>query len=167
MREMFDRIWVGGLDDCVPGTDRRVVIHACKDPCHRRRVGYTRPLPPTHDHYLAVEDARDLFLNLIDPPIPLFKIESFLAAMAFVETHAAREILIHCNKGDSRAPTLAVLVARWRRLYPLETWEEATALMPRQDERFRPGRGLDTFMAEHWKTLGAPPPQERGELRPL
>jgi len=60
-----------------------------------------------------------------------------------------------------------VLVARWRRLYPLETWEEATALMTRQDERFRPGRGLDTFMAEHWKTLGAPPPQERGELRPL
>jgi len=167
MREIFDGIWVGAGKDCVPGTDRRVVIHACKDPCHRRRLGYTKSLPPTHDHYLAVEDARDLFLNLIDPPLPLFRIESFLAAMAFVETHAARDILIHCNKGESRAPTLALLVARWRRLHTLETWEEATALMTTLDASFRPGRGLNTFMAEHWQALGTTSPQERGELRPL
>jgi hypothetical protein len=153
MTEVFEHVWVGNLKDCVHGTSERVVIHACKYPCHKRRVGYAKALPSSHEQYLAVEDDWDLFLNMIDPPVPLFKIESFALAKDFLDTHRDREVVIHCNQGESRAPTMAVLCARWRGLHALNTWKDATALLSERYPVFRPGRGLSTFMETHWGAL--------------
>jgi hypothetical protein len=68
------------------------MVHACKSPCHRRAVGYQGSLPPEHPHDLMRWHDYDLYLNLIDPPTPLFQVpssthcESFAPNQSFVGT---------------------------------------------------------------------------------
>jgi protein-tyrosine phosphatase len=112
MIELYPRLYVGDQSTCLQGFDGLAVVHACKSPCHQRAVDYRLSLPPDHRHYLAFENLHNLYLNLIDPPTPLFRVESFqhfrdFAASAYVESQQA--LLIHCNQGQSRAPMLAML----------------------------------------------------------
>ena len=110
--EIYPNLWIGDQAACVGGTETLAVVHACKSPCHQRYVGYRGSLPPGHPQYLAAEDLYDLYLNLIDPPAPLFRVESFrhfrdFATSAYVD--GLQALLIHCNQGQSRAPILALL----------------------------------------------------------
>jgi hypothetical protein len=81
-------------------------------PAIKQAVGYRVALPHDSRYYLALEMPYDLYLNLIDPPTPLFRVESFrhfrefAACQYVVGGHA---LLIHCNQGQSRAPMLALL----------------------------------------------------------
>jgi predicted alternative tryptophan synthase beta-subunit len=61
---------------------------------------YRAALPPDHRYYLAPEDVYNLYLNLIGPPTPLFRVESFrhfrdFAAHKYVD--GGHDLLIHCN----------------------------------------------------------------------
>jgi hypothetical protein len=112
MIELHPRLFVGDQSTCLQEFEGLVVVHACKSPCHQWAVGYRGSLPPDHEFYLAMEDVRDLYLNLIDPPTPLFKVDSFLHFRDFAESRylgAHQALLIHCNQGHSRVPSLALL----------------------------------------------------------
>jgi protein-tyrosine phosphatase len=112
MLELHSRLYIGDQSDCTPGFPRFAVVHACKAPCHQQAVGYGSALPPDHRYYLALEDVYNLYLNLIDPPTPLFQLESFRHFFGFMYANAQlqrRPVLIHCNQGNSRAPSLALL----------------------------------------------------------
>ena len=133
------------------------VLHACKYPCHANATG----LPPLGDsRYLAyrVSDA-DLTLNMIDPPVPLFSVELFRVALDFLDERLALgPVLIHCNQGLSRAPSLA-LVYLAKRTGPHrdygepysyeEAWRGFAAVYP----AYAPGAGLVTFLTEHWREI--------------
>jgi hypothetical protein len=112
MLELHPRLYIGDQSDCTPGFPHFAVVHACKAPCHQQAVGYRVALPHDSRYYLALEMPYDLYLNLIDPPTPLFRVESFrhfrefAACQYVVGGHA---LLIHCNQGQSRAPMLALL----------------------------------------------------------
>jgi predicted protein tyrosine phosphatase len=57
-----------------------------------------------HDH--------DLYLNLISPPTPLFQPQSFKHFFSFAYANAVlrqHRLLIHCDWGESRAPSLVLL----------------------------------------------------------
>jgi hypothetical protein len=110
--EVSPRLFIGDQSACCTGTEEIAVVHACKDPCHRQAVGYTGSLPPGHPQYLACEDFFDLYMNLIDPPTPLFQLGSFAFFREFARVKFIDEgcsLLIHCNQGNSRAPSLALL----------------------------------------------------------
>src|SRR5882762_8838896 len=87
------------------------VVHACKSPCHQRAVGYQGSLPNTHANYLVLSNGQDLFLNIIDPRKPLFMPASFNVFLSFADREwlVRRKLPIHCNQGESRAPSLALL----------------------------------------------------------
>lgn len=154
MHEVFPRIHIGALSDCVPGTADHLVIHACKAPCHKRRVGYATTVARDHPQYLFVDDEWELFLNLIDPRIPLFRPESFWAIRAFLKRHGDHSpVLIHCNQGESRAPTVALLCAQWRHHGTWDSWGHAKEAMTARYPRFHPGAGLDRFMEDQWTTF--------------
>ncbi|NBX65764.1 MAG: hypothetical protein EBQ96_02080 [Proteobacteria bacterium] len=153
--QIHDRLFFDDLAGC--GDDPALsYVHACKDPCHRSVVGYEKNLPNTHPSYLAFERERHLYLNLVDPPVPLFKPESFALFFAFVDREIAlRPVLIHCNKGESRAPSLALLYAAKRlRLIPDESYEVARKAF---EDRYpyKPGLGIATFLSAHWGALGS------------
>ncbi|MCI0377723.1 MAG: hypothetical protein L0215_08965 [Gemmataceae bacterium] len=147
----FGSEFICSLDD----SGRIAVVHACKDPCHRSAVGYSeRSLPSSHPHYLVFERGFHLFLNLIDPPAPLFKMASFEAFLRFVDKHIHdREVLVHCNLGQSRAPSLALLyMAKRARDLPAETYESAAKEF---QERFSysPGQGIESWLSQNWHAI--------------
>jgi hypothetical protein len=153
---VHDGLFVGGLDDCFHDErDGWAVVHACKDPCHKRAIGYTGNLHQTHPCYLVCERGSHLFLNLIDPPRPLFQIESFVAALDFIRRHwGHRHVLVHCNQANSRAPSLAMLfLARRLRVIDDTSFAQAQAAFRELYRDYDPGPGLSRFLRDHWDEI--------------
>lgn len=153
MHQVHERLFVGGQSICRSGDANWFVVHACKSPCHQAAVGYQGSLASDHPNYLLLEHADNLFMNIIDPPVPLLKLESFVAFLR--NTHAGwqrgQNVLIHCNQGESRAPTLALLLMA-KRLGALSnaSYQSAVNLFTTIYPAYRPGRGIQTFMTQHW-----------------
>ena len=155
MRRVYDNLFVGSLKDCVVGTDELAVVHACKWPCHVNAVG-SRQLPKTHPNYLALRDERNLWLNIIDPPIPLFQLETFHIFLDFMRQQHQDfvPVLIHCNQGLSRSPTLAMLFLSKVLLVITDTSYNQARIKYREiDESFWPSGGIRTFLALNWDNI--------------
>lgn len=105
-----DTLWFGDSELCrAENNKNQAIIHACKEPCHRCAIGYReKSLSADHPAYLAWEQGSHLYLNLIDPAVPLFKRESFDIFLSFADRMMTAKLptLIHCNQGQSRAPSL-------------------------------------------------------------
>lgn len=151
-----DRLSFGNESTCTHTDDGTIaVVHACKEPCHRSAVGYsTRTIPSAHPSYLVLERGHHLYLNLIDPPQPLFMMPSFEAFLRFVDREIAeRPVLIHCNQGESRAPSLTLLyMAKRLNLLPNDSYDIAAAAF-RQKYPYNPGRGIQTWLTTNWSKI--------------
>jgi predicted protein tyrosine phosphatase len=151
-----DHLAFGDESICTHDTSGAVaVVHACKEPCHRHAVGYSaRSLPSSHPNYLVLEADFHLYLNLIDPPGPLFMMPSFTAFMQFVDKHIPeRPVIVHCNQGESRAPSLALLYAAKRfGLFPARSYSEAASPF-RETFPYNPGRGIARWLSENWAAI--------------
>lgn len=156
MLQAYDRLHVGGETSCRSGVDNLAVVHACKSPCHQAAVGYKGSLPSQHPHYLVLRRDRDLFLNIIDPPVPLFGPETFSAFLAFAGEHydQGRSLLIHCNQGESKAPSLALLfLAKYLRVIPGDSYVEARIAFTVMYPGYRPGSGIQRFLDQNWQSF--------------
>ena len=72
MIEVFKNLYVGDETNCFHEIKEDwAVIHACKSPCHQRKVGYRGSLPQNHPEYLISEKESHLYLNIVDMPKPL------------------------------------------------------------------------------------------------
>ena len=156
MVEVFDRLLVGAVDDCRIGVEKLAVVHACKSPCHQQAVGYRGSLPASHPNYLVLQQEHDLYLNIIDPPVPLFKVEIFERFLAFARTKydSGASVLIHCNQGESRAPSLALLfLAKHIGALPDPSFEDAKHAFVRFFPAYQPGIGIQRFLADNWAAI--------------
>lgn len=154
MTEIHQNLYIGSEKDCRNGNNELAVVHACKSPCHQRVVGYRGSLSKAHPNYLVKEDEFNLYLNIIDPPVPLFMPETFTSFMGFARKHfeADRRILIHCNQGESRAPSLALLfLAKHVQSIPDESYEAAREEFVSAFPGYKPGRGIQTYLRENWE----------------
>jgi protein-tyrosine phosphatase len=157
MRKIYDELFVGSAGDCVEGTSELAVVHACKFPCHVAAVG-SKQLPKNHEHYLAKEDEYNLWLNLIDPPVPLFRLDSFHIFLNFMRKQRQKQVpvLIHCNQGHSRAPSLAMIfLAKVLLVIPDDSYSAAKkAYYERYDPQFFfSGLGIKTFLTTNWSKI--------------
>jgi predicted protein tyrosine phosphatase len=146
-------ISIGDLVSCHVAASGEAVVHACKDPCHKRAVGYEGNLKKDHPNYLDLQVGNDLYLNMIDPPIPLFMPKMFEVFLDFAEAqhNLARSILIHCNMGQSRAPSLALLfLAKRGRLLNNSSYQAARSEFEDRFMDYHPGAGIVTYLTEHW-----------------
>lgn len=116
MIEVAKNLFVGSQEDwenIVSNEENWVVIHACKEPHHRRLLGYTTPgAPKDHPEYLMAKRGNSLYLNLIDAPKSEFIPKEIIdAAVALIDTSLAtnKKVFIHCNQGESRAPSIALM----------------------------------------------------------
>lgn len=165
IQQVFDRIHIADMEGCRVENaigKARTKIHACKSPCHQQAVNYTGSLHPDHLHYLyfTVQDRslgkNELYLNLIDPHIPLFKQESFDIFLRYTQAayDDGQDIIIHCNKGRSRAPTLALLFAAKRlELITNESFDAARSEFKDIYVDYVPGKGIETWMQKNWETV--------------
>lgn len=151
-----NRLSFGNGTDCTHLADGTIaVVHACKEPCHRGACGYSeRSLDSAHPNYLVLERGHHLYLNLIDPPVPLFTMASFEAFLRFVDREIAqRPVLIHCNQGESRAPSLTLLYMAKRLGLLLADSYEAAAEAFREKYPYNPGRGIQMWLGKNWERI--------------
>ncbi|HWW46300.1 MAG TPA: hypothetical protein VNZ94_00475 [Xanthobacteraceae bacterium] len=120
MIEVHPNLFVGSQLDFVnkvrDGDDVREnwsVVHACKEPFHREALGYTgRGAPKDDPEYLFARRGRRLCLNLVDVDnVAYINRDLIEAALSFIEQELGegRKVLVHCNLGHSRGPSVALL----------------------------------------------------------
>ncbi|MEW5980136.1 MAG: hypothetical protein AB1898_30445 [Acidobacteriota bacterium] len=156
MLQVHERLFIADEGSCRLGSAQLAVVHACKSPCHQRVLRYKGSLPPNHPNYLVLRHSYDLYLNIIDPPVPLFRIETFLSFLTFAAEHYDRgaSLLIHCNQGESRAPTLALLfLSKHLRTIPDDSFGAAQAAFADLCPGYRPGKGIQQFLQENWGSI--------------
>lgn len=157
MQEVHERVFVTDATSCLAGFNDVAVVHACKSPCHQRAVGYTGKLPSSHPNYLVLERGSDLYLNIIDPPVPLFMPALFSSFLNFAQKHwdAGKRLIIHCNQGESRAPSLALLfLARGLSVIEDSSYVAARSEFQKLYPRYQPGKGIQTYFTQNWAKLG-------------
>ncbi|HZM06195.1 MAG TPA: dual specificity protein phosphatase family protein [Candidatus Saccharimonadales bacterium] len=158
MIEVYPRLFIGTEFDYESQTRSSAgwwVVHACKEPYHRQLLGYAgRAAPKTHPEYLFARRERRLYLNIVDADDPNYIPKEIIdGALTFIEEgmRSGEKVLIHCNQGESRSPSIGLLylAARtngissvslpaaetdFRRLYP----------------RYNPKAGMRGFLLRHW-----------------
>jgi hypothetical protein len=153
MIEVFPKLYVGDQGSCRHDDPNLFVVHACKSPCHQTAVGYSGSLPKDSPYYLDFYTGSDLYLNLIDPPVPLFMPASFRTFLHHVVTRKGN-ILIHCNEGLSRAPSLALLyMAKGLGAIPNDSYAAARKEFEKIYPEYRPGQGIQTYLTDNWGRL--------------
>lgn len=158
MYSVHERVMVGSENVCRSGGDDLAVVHACKNPCHQKAVGYSGNPDKSHPNYLSLKNNYDLYLNMIDPPVPLFPDDLFRDFMAFARQawESGAILLIHCNQGESRAPSLAMIfLAKHVKAISNESFEHARQDFVRLFRHYVPGGGIEQYLSENWRKLDA------------
>jgi hypothetical protein len=162
VQELVPRLFTGGGDDCFEGVAGWAVVHACRHPCHRwaHRITPSLPRPLSLPSAAvggraAIERGRDLFLDLIDPPVPLFEPATFTAFLDFAGRAwaAGARLLVHCNRGRSRSPSLALLFLARLGVISGGSYAAAARDFAALCPDYAPGEGIRRFLAERWQEL--------------
>lgn len=130
------------------------VVQACKEPYHRQALGYFgRAAPKTHPEYLVAMRGDCLILNFVDAPDPKYVPRELVdAALEFMHARLAEgsRVLVHCNQGESRAPTLALLyLARHTSELPADI-DGAVLEFRRRYPLYRPAGGVWGYVVANW-----------------
>jgi predicted protein tyrosine phosphatase len=157
MIEVSKNLFVGSEGDCFNNREGWVVIHACKHPCHQIKVGYMGSLPKHHPRYLIDEDSNNLYLNLVDMEKELsteFTDPIIKKAMEFIENNiSSKKVLIHCNLGESRAPSIALIYLAKAGLVPKEDCKTAVEEFKKHYPIYSPKTGIMLYIKNNWKSL--------------
>lgn len=156
MKEIVPNLFIGSDLDCHYVNNGFAIIHACKT-CHQSGVGYLGNLSSSNPNYLIYEKKNNLYLNMVDMDRELlsrFTHPIMKNAITFIEKHInERQILIHCNQGQSRSPSIGIVyLARKNRITPtsyLDAKNEFIGVYP----DFLPGRGIELYLMKNWDVL--------------
>ncbi len=130
------------------------VVHACKEPYHRRLLGYTgRGAPKDSPEYFFARRGDRLYLNLVDTDDPAYiPNEIIRTAIDFINEAltANKNCLVHCNLGESRSPSLGLLYLASIGAVPNASLTEAEVTFLKLYPAYRPKAGMRGFLAAHW-----------------
>lgn len=162
MIEVHQNLFVGAeLDEQrLRGDGGWFFVHACKEPYHREALGYTgRAAAKGHPEYLIARRPGRLILNLVDVADVNFIMPEIVdAAINAIHLNIPeRKVLVHCNQGQSRSPTIAMLyLARhtdiFRGLDHAAAFGAFAAIYP----PFAPARGMAEYARLNWSRYAVP-----------
>ena len=167
MIEIYPNVFVGNDEDYlnlekehIPGRDIDqptgdwYILHAAKEPHHRAFVGYVgRGAPKNSPEYLFARRGNRMALNMVDAKSPrFFSKEMIEAGLGFLEEgyKAGKKLLIHCNRGESRSPSLAMLFVFKHILKNGATFDEAEAEMKQIYPAYAPADGIRGHLMQYW-----------------
>ena len=143
--EIYPNLFIGDATDVDGGYD--YIIHAAKEPWHRKRLGYKgRSAPIGKPGYLYLCDAHEMFCNLVDPQdvkyIPDILINEILKEIDY-HLSIGETVLVHCNKGESRAPSIGLMYI-WECGFPPYTPEQFKKIYP----AYNPSEGMKQYVSK-------------------
>lgn len=158
MQEIYTNLYVGNDNDCNKSTDKDIaIIHACKS-CHQKILDYKKSLPNTDKNYLIYQNNNNnLFLNLVDMKKefsreytdPIMK-----QSLDFIEENIhIKTVIIHCNQGMSRSPSIALLYLAKKNLISNNNYLNAKQDFLEKYKNYNPGRGIEEYLKNNWQTL--------------
>ena len=160
MKEIYKNLFVGSEYDYEinpKSFDDWYVVHACKEPFHRKALGYTgRAAPKESPYYLFLYDIHNhLILNIVDVPDPRFFRDSMIdEAIKYCLDGLSkqRKTFIHCNQGESRAPTIALMVLKKLNVAPPD-FDDAVDFLKSIYEPYNPNDGILEYARNRWDNL--------------
>lgn len=128
------------------------IVHACKWPCFNDHVGKPRMGDPD---YLWKHLGDNLYLNMIDPGKPFFMIEMFWEFLEWATSKldAGTPVVIHCNEGKSRSPSLGMLLLVKNGQIEAASYNEAKTAFLAVYPDYKPGSGLEYYLHQNWDEI--------------
>lgn len=156
MIKVYENLFVGNQNDeqLLRGSPGWFFVHACKEPYHRQALGYKgRSAPKGHPEYLIAQRNDRIILNLIDADnvryIPHEIIST--AILAINQNIQTKRVLLHCNQGHSRSPSIALLyLSLYTKLFSGMTIDDAIAAFKRRYPPYAPARGMAEYVRMNW-----------------
>lgn len=158
-QELLDTgVWIG---------NREALSAALHDPewalintskhMHATLVGVRSIQLSKHQNYLRLEREGLLSFNWVDGEAKMYdwhKPEAFICALDFIDTwRPLRRVLISCDQGGSRSPTVGLLyLAKRARLIPAGDFAEARRDFVSIYPRYAPA-GIANYVARHWDEI--------------
>ena len=125
-----------------------VYVHACKS-------YFDKLSPELKKNQRVVEFNKELYLDWLDLPEPdSFKVHDFIQVMDFIDKEIKdNKVLIHCDWGQSRSATLAmVYLSKKLKLLPNEFLEALSAFKNIYPDYQLPS-GISKFVGQSWNVL--------------
>lgn len=160
MQKVSENLYVGSDEDCeaVASDKNFVVVHSCKT-CHQKSLGCPGQLDKKSPFYLVLDDGEaNVYLNMIDASMEMeakFGDPMFGAALSFIDKNVndGKNVLIHCNKGQSRSPSVALAYLHSIGEISAETYEEAKEQFKEIYPAYDPGRGVEIYLKKNWNRI--------------
>ncbi|MBD0777632.1 dual specificity protein phosphatase family protein [Maribacter sp. ANRC-HE7] len=155
MKEIDRNLYVGSLNDYKEFQNESdfSFVQACKEPCHRKAVGYTgRSVAKTHPEYLLAYRPNRLILNMVDTPTgKYFDKILFDKSIEFIESNLNlnKKVLIHCNQGVSRSPSIGLLYMALKEKISNYSFITAKDDFSKIYPEYKPS-GIQEFLIENW-----------------
>ena len=158
MEEIIRGLYLGSDKDVEKAKARGYArLCVCKDgpDSHRGMLGYTTMSAPKGKDYLAVREDDIMALNVIDVDDPLMIPDEALdEGLKFIHEmqEKGRILLVHCNAGHSRSPSLTLMYLRAVGEMP-DSFVRAEKIFRTIYPDYDPGIGMNARVRERWKSL--------------
>lgn len=150
-------IYVGTRADIRVRLDPAWAVVNTAKTVHVEVMGWGNAPPRDHPNYLAFEDGQFLSFNWVDGPARLYEWsgpEAFTRALDFIDAwRETKSILINCDLGQSRSPTVALLyLAKRLGVLPSDSFESARENFIVLYPGYAPN-GIAEFVARNWDEI--------------
>lgn len=151
MTEFYANLFIGSDKDCPPLSEEWAIIHACKHPCFIHNKDDS-----TIESSITYEKKRNLYLNMVDmekEPVFLPTLTMFRVAESFIDFYKDIPVLVHCNKGLSRSPSIVLYYLARKGIISNLNYEAARRDFLKLYPYYKPTNGIRLFLATNWNTI--------------
>lgn len=152
------KLYVGNDTDVPKAKEKDFSICSCckEGPNgHRSMLGYRTQGAPKDKEYLFARRGKHFVLNLIDVDDPAYVPDKAVqAAFDFITERlkAGDKVLVHCNHGHSRGPSIAMMYLRHIGDLP-DRFRAAQKIFKTFYSNYKPAMGMAQYSKSHWSSL--------------
>ena len=158
MIEIYKNVFVGNSNDYEWNKYESdfYFIQACKEPYHRQALGYIgRAISNTHPEYLFAYRDNRLILNIVDTDSDkYFSNILFEKSIEFLDENLKdkNKILIHCNQGLSRSPSIGLLYLAVKNKISNKSFWDAEKDFVELYPDYEP-KGIKGYLIKNWNSF--------------
>ena len=93
---------------------------------------------------------------MVDMPnelLPKFTHPIVKAFLEFMDKHNGKKVLIHCNLGESRSPSLCMIHLARAGIIDPSSHQAAVQAFRQTYPAYNPGRGINLYLQHYWNEL--------------
>ena len=147
MQKIYDNLYVGGDRDCADF--KGAIVHACQS-CFVKgvhgNIGDKKVLEINNNLYLNLLDISSLSFEYAFPMIK--------RSMEFIDEHIKdMEVLVHCNFGMSRSPSIALLYMARKGYINNNSFKDALKDFYEIYSYYSHGMGMYRYFDAYWQDI--------------